>query len=51
MTPRASPSRKILLDDRKENAVAFLKAAVAYHQSLGVKVVRVVTDNVLRWER
>ena len=36
---------QILLDERKENAVAFLKAAVAYYQSLGVKVARVMTDN------
>ena len=43
--PRASPSRKILPDERKESAVAFLKAAVAYYESLGVKVARVMTDN------
>ena len=36
---------QILPDERKESAVAFLKAAVAYYQSLGVKVARVMTDN------
>ena len=32
-------------DERKRSAVAFLKAAVAYYASLGVKVERVMTDN------
>jgi transposase InsO family protein len=32
-------------DERKGSAVAFLKAAVAYYASLGVKVQRVMTDN------
>ena len=32
-------------DEKKESAVAFLKAAVAYYASLGVKVERVMTDN------
>jgi transposase InsO family protein len=32
-------------DEKKESAVAFLKAAVAYYQSLGVKIQRVMTDN------
>jgi transposase InsO family protein len=36
---------QILADERKESAVAFLKAAVAYYASLGVKVARVMTDN------
>jgi transposase InsO family protein len=36
---------QILPDERKESAVAFLKAAVAYYQSLGVAVARVMTDN------
>jgi len=36
---------QILPDERKESAVAFLKAAVAYYASLGVAVVRVMTDN------
>jgi transposase InsO family protein len=36
---------QILLDERKESAVAFLKAAVAYYASLGVIVARVMTDN------
>jgi transposase InsO family protein len=32
-------------DERKASAVAFLKAAVAYYASLGVEVLRVMTDN------
>ncbi len=32
-------------NERKESAIAFLKAAVAYYESLGVKVERVMTDN------
>lgn len=32
-------------DERKTSAVAFLKAAVAYYQSLGITVERVMTDN------
>ena len=42
--PRASPSQ-ILPDEKKESATAFLKAALAYYQSLGVTVTRVMTDN------
>ena len=36
---------QILPDERKKSAKAFLKAAVAYYQSLGVTVERVMTDN------
>ena len=36
---------QILPDERKESAVAFLTAAVAYYQSLGVGVAQVLTDN------
>jgi transposase InsO family protein len=36
---------QILPDEKKESAVAFLKAAVAYYASLGVIVARVMTDN------
>lgn len=36
---------QILPDERKESAVAFLKAAIAYYASLGVTVSRVMTDN------
>jgi transposase InsO family protein len=36
---------QILPNEKKESAVAFLKAAVAYYQSLGVTVARVMTDN------
>jgi len=36
---------RILPDEKKESAVAFLKAAVAYYASLGVIVARVMTDN------
>jgi transposase InsO family protein len=32
-------------DERKESAVAFLKAAIAWYASLGVRVERVMTDN------
>ncbi len=35
----------MLKSERKECAVAFLKAAVAYYASLGVTVERVMTDN------
>jgi transposase InsO family protein len=36
---------QLKVDERKASAVAFLKAAVAYYASLGVKVQRVMTDN------
>jgi transposase InsO family protein len=36
---------QILPDEKKGSAVAFLKAAVAYYQSLGITVARVMTDN------
>jgi transposase InsO family protein len=36
---------QILPDEKKESAVTFLRAAVAYYLSLGVTVVRVMTDN------
>src|SRR5204863_185778 len=36
---------KILGSERKHSATAFLKAALAYYASLGVKVERVMTDN------
>jgi len=36
---------RILPDERKESAVAFLAAAVAYYAGLGVAVTRVMTDN------
>ncbi|WP_269933570.1 IS481 family transposase, partial [Aminobacter sp. HY435] len=36
---------QILPDERRESAVAFLKAALAYYASLGVTVSRVMTDN------
>jgi transposase InsO family protein len=36
---------QILPDEKKESAVAFLKAALAYYGSLGVAVSRVMTDN------
>jgi transposase InsO family protein len=35
----------ILPDEKKESAVAFLKAAVAYYASLGAIVAHVMTDN------
>lgn len=36
---------RVMKDERKESAIVFLKAAVAYYESLGVKVERVMTDN------
>ena len=36
---------RVMKDQRKESAVAFLKAAVDYYASLGVKIERVMTDN------
>jgi transposase InsO family protein len=36
---------RVMKDERKESAVAFLEAAVAYYFSLGVKIERVMTDN------
>jgi transposase InsO family protein len=35
----------IFPDERKKSAIAFLKATVAYFQSLGVRITRVMTDN------
>ncbi len=32
-------------NEKQQSAVAFLKAAVAYYKSLGVKVARIMTDN------
>jgi len=36
---------RVMKDERKGSAVAFLKTSVAYYASLGVKVERVMTDN------
>jgi transposase len=36
---------KIMGSERKRSATAFLKAALAYYASLGIKVERVMTDN------
>jgi transposase InsO family protein len=36
---------QVMPDEKKESAIAALKAAVAYYASLGVKVSRVMTDN------
>lgn len=36
---------RVMKDEKKQSAVAFLKAAVAYYASLGVKIERVMTDN------
>jgi len=36
---------QVMPNEKKESAVAFLKAAVAYYASLGVTVARVMTDN------
>jgi len=32
-------------DEKKQSAVSFLKAALAYYASLGITVTRVMTDN------
>jgi transposase InsO family protein len=36
---------KIMPNEKKRSAIAFLKAAIAYYASLGIKVERVMTDN------
>jgi transposase InsO family protein len=36
---------RVMKDERKASAIAFLKAAIAYYASLGIKVERVMTDN------
>jgi len=36
---------KIMANEKKRSAIAFLKAALAYYASLGIKVERVMTDN------
>jgi transposase InsO family protein len=36
---------RVMKNERKESAVAFLEAAVVYYASLGVKIERVMTDN------
>jgi transposase InsO family protein len=36
---------QVMADQRKESAVAFLEAAIAYYAKLGVRIERVMTDN------
>jgi transposase InsO family protein len=36
---------KVMANEKKRSAVAFLKAALTYYASLGIKVERVMTDN------
>ncbi|GAB4272842.1 MAG: hypothetical protein Kow0013_26460 [Pararhodobacter sp.] len=36
---------RVLASQRKEDAVAFLRAAVAWYRTLGIRVERVMTDN------
>ena len=36
---------QIMPDEKKQSATAFLKAAVAYYNSLGITIARVMTDN------
>lgn len=36
---------QVMADQRKESAVSFLEAALAYYASLGIRVERVMTDN------
>jgi transposase InsO family protein len=38
-----------MADERKDSAVAFLKTAFAYYESLGVRALRVMNDNVSRY--
>lgn len=38
---------QIMPDEKKESATAFLNTAVAYYNSLGITVARVMTDTVL----
>jgi transposase len=38
---------QVWVDQRKESAVAFLEAAVAYYPKLGIRIERVMTDNGL----
>jgi transposase InsO family protein len=44
-TRRASPTSKLLADERATSAVAFLGRAVRFFRRHGVKVERVLTDN------
>jgi transposase InsO family protein len=43
--PRASSFVQVMANQRKESAVAFLDAAVAYYVKLGIRIERVMTDN------
>ena len=36
---------QIMADQRKESAVAFLEASIAYYGALGIRIERVMTDN------
>jgi transposase InsO family protein len=36
---------KVMPSEKKHSAIAFLKAALSYYESLGIKVERVMTDN------
>lgn len=36
---------KVMVSEKKHSAIAFLKAALAYYASLGIKVERVMSDN------
>jgi transposase InsO family protein len=36
---------QIMIDEKADSAVSFLKAAVAYYESLGITITRVMTDN------
>jgi transposase InsO family protein len=36
---------QILPNEKKESAIAFLRAAIGYYRSLGVEIARVMTDN------
>jgi transposase InsO family protein len=45
MMLRALPFAQIMPDEKKHSVAAFLRAAVAYYESLGVTIARVMTDN------
>jgi hypothetical protein len=39
---------QVMPNERKQSAIRFLKAALAYYAGLGIKVERVMTDNLLQ---
>jgi transposase InsO family protein len=51
MITRASALPQMKPDERRDSAIAFLRASVAYFAALGVSIRRVLTDNGMlkRW--